>query len=227
MLGIVAHDLRSPLHSIGLQAALLRSRGQGFQEEAGLIERAVALMNRLIADLLDVTRMEAGEISLEHVPISASDVVRDAVAVQRPVATSKALALLAEIPDRLPAVLADRDRLLQILENLIGNALKFTGPGGRITVGAEPLDREVRFWVADTGVGIPSEDLPRLFDRFWQGQAIDRRGVGLGLAIVKLLVEAHGGRVRVESQLGRGSTFSFTIPMLPRWNQRLRGATVV
>jgi signal transduction histidine kinase len=112
----------------------------------------------------------------------------------------------------LPEVWADPDRLHQVFENLIGNAVKFTAPGGLITVGASPGEGEVVTWVADTGVGIAAESLPYVFDRFWQEARANRQGAGLGLAIVKGIVAAHGGRVWVESTLGRGSAFYFTIP---------------
>jgi len=108
---------------------------------------------------------------------------------------------------------SDRERLLQVFENLIGNALKFTEPGGRITVGAAPRAGEVVFWVEDTGAGIASDQLPHLFDRFWQAHKTGRRGAGLGLPIVKGIVEAHGGRISVKSAPGRGSRFVFTIPV--------------
>jgi signal transduction histidine kinase len=114
-------------------------------------------------------------------------------------------------PD-LPAAWADRDRLLQVFENLIGNAVKFTPAGGDVTVGAAPRGDEVLFWVCDSGSGIDAEDLPHVFDRFWQSSSARRHGAGLGLAIVKGLVEAHGGRVWADSAPGRGSTFFFTIP---------------
>ncbi len=106
----------------------------------------------------------------------------------------------------------DHDRLLQVFENLIGNAIKFTGVGGRITVGAASKEQEIMFWVADSGCGIASDALPHVFDRFWQATTGDRRGAGLGLPIVKGIVEAHGGHVWAESTLGRGSTFFFSIP---------------
>jgi signal transduction histidine kinase len=114
-------------------------------------------------------------------------------------------------PD-VPEIWGDWDRLLQVFENLIGNAIKFTRAGGRITAGAAPRDDEIVFWVADTGDGISSEDLPHIFDRFWQASRAGRHGAGLGLSITKAIVEAHGGRIWVESTVGSGSTFSFTIP---------------
>jgi signal transduction histidine kinase len=119
-------------------------------------------------------------------------------------------------------VLADHDRLLQVFENLIGNATKFTAAGGRITVGGAPREGEVLFWVADTGQGIAPTEAPRVFDRFWQVRKSRRGGAGLGLAVVKGVVEAHGGRVWLESSPGQGSTFFFTIPEAPRPDARLR-----
>src|SRR5262249_42675961 len=124
------------------------------------------------------------------------------------------LNLDVEIAPDLPDIWADRHRLLQIVENLIGNAAKFTRAGGRVTVGATLKDRDVLFWIKDTGVGIAAEDLPHLFDRFWQVRREERdRGAGLGLFIVKGLVEAHDGRIWVESTLGKGTTVFFTIPL--------------
>ena len=125
-----------------------------------------------------------------------------------------------EVPGALPPVLADRDRLLQVFSNLLGNALKFTPAGGEIRVGARVEDEQVLFYVRDTGPGIPTELLAHIFDRFWQANRTDRRGAGLGLSIARGIVEAHGGRLQVESEPGRGSTFSFTVPAVPRAKPR-------
>jgi signal transduction histidine kinase len=120
--------------------------------------------------------------------------------------------LKLDVASDLPEVWGDHDRLLQVFENLIGNAVKFTGAGGRITVGADAREHEVVFWVKDTGCGIASESLPRVFDRFWQASRAGSGGAGLGLPIAKGIVEAHRGRIWVESTLGRGSTFFVSIP---------------
>lgn len=220
VLGVVAHDLRTPLGTILMQASLLRRRGvepeRRSPKPAETIERAANRMDRLIQDLLDVTRMEAGRLSVEQCRVSADKVVSDCMDAQQPLASQTSLELLLDVQPALPEVWADRDRLVQVFENLIGNAIKFTEPGGRITVGAAPRDGDVLFWVADTGPGIAAEDLPHLFDRFWQARRAGRRGAGLGLPIVKGLVEAHGGRIWVESPPGRGSTFFFTIPAAAR-----------
>jgi signal transduction histidine kinase len=169
-------------------------------------------MNRLIQDLLDVTRMEAGQLVIEQARLTAEQVAAEAVEAEEPLAASASVELRLDVTRGLPEVWADRERLLQVLENLIGNALKFTRAGGRIVIGAEPRGAEVLFWVKDTGTGIAAEDVPHLFDRFWQARTGGKLGAGLGLPIVKGIVQAHGGRVWVESAPGQGSTFFFTIP---------------
>jgi len=217
LLGIVAHDLRNPLGAILMHAAMLR-RGDDetdrrSRKPAESIERAATRMNRLIQDLLDVTTIEAGGLSVEFGHVPADQLVSDSVDAQKSLASAASLALQLEIEPGLPELRGDRERLLQVFENLIGNAVKFTEPGGRITVGAMRRDAEVLFRVSDTGVGVEAENLSHLFDRFWQKRTARRRGAGLGLPIVKGIVEAHGGRIWVESAPGRGSTFFFTIPV--------------
>lgn len=212
VLGIVAHDLRNPLGVILMQAAMLGRQPERGSRSAEAIARAANRMNRLIQDLLDVTCLEAGQLSVARTCVSVTQLLADSVEAQGALASSASLELRVELPTELLDVSADRDRLLQVFENLIGNAIKFTGAGGRVTVGASPREREVLLWVADTGPGIPAEDAPRLFDRFWQARRPGRSGAGLGLPIVKGIVEAHGGRIWVESAPGRGSTFFFTIP---------------
>jgi CheY-like chemotaxis protein len=170
-------------------------------------------MNRLIQDLLDITRMEAGQLAIAQAAVPATRTISEFVHAQQPVASSTSLELRLDMAQDVGEVFADRDRLLQILENLVGNAMKFTGPGGRVTVGAAPRDDEVLFWVADTGAGIDAADVPHLFDRFWQARKVGRKGSGLGLGIVKRIVEAHGGRIWVETEVGVGSTFFFTLPV--------------
>ena len=211
VLGIVAHDLRNPLDTILMQATLLRRRGG----EPERIERAASRINRLIQDLLDVTRMEAGRLSIDPVRVQARQVISESLEAQQALISRSSLEAQLDVKPELPEIWADRDRLLQVFENLIGNAAKFTATGGRITIGARPREEEVLFWVADTGIGIPADDLPHIFDRFWQARKAERRGAGLGLPIVKGVVEAHGGHVWVESAPGRGSTFYFTVPAAP------------
>src|SRR5688572_5995679 len=216
MLGVVAHDLRNPLSAILMQLAALRQSGPGperrSQKPVEAIHRAATRMNRLIQDLLDVALMEAGQLTLECARLSAGDVIAEAVDMHRPLAASSSLELRVDVDPDVADVWADGNRLLQVFENLIGNAIKFTPAGGRITAGATATDEGVVFRVADTGSGIPSDDLPRVFDRFWQATRTGRRGAGLGLPITRGIVEAHGGRIWVESTAGHGSTFFFTIP---------------
>ena len=169
-------------------------------------------MNRLIQDLLDVSLIETGQFPIQRARLSGGELVVEAVETQKMLATSSSVELRLDVENDVPEVWGQHDRLLQVFENLIGNAIKFTTAGGRITVGAASNDQEVVFWVADSGAGIAPDDLPHVFDRFWQATRGDRRGAGLGLPITKGIVEAHGGHIWVESTLGRGSTFFFSIP---------------
>ncbi len=221
VLGIVAHDLRNPLSTILVEAHILRERGTEVQTRASgeAIKRVATRMNRLIQDLLDVARMEAGRLAVAPSRQSAADVASAAVDAHKSLASSASLEIRLEVPPSLPDIRADRDRLLQVFDNLIGNAIKFTPPGGCITVGAELKQQDVLFYIRDTGPGIPLDDQPHLFDRFWQARREGRSGAGLGLPIVKAIVEAHGRRVWVESTPGHGTTVLFTIPTAPRTDQ--------
>ena len=214
MLGIVAHDLRNPLQIISTNAGILRrDASERTSEQAKDIGNAVKRMNRLIQDLLDVTRMEAGHLSLRPERLAVPEFITDLLDTQSALASSAGLELRAALPPDLPDAWADRDRLNQIFENLVGNAIKFSKPGGRITLGAQMEGNEIVFSVADTGAGIAEADFEHIFDRFWQAPKAKRRGAGLGLAIVKGLVQAHSGRIWVRSVVGNGSTFFFTVPI--------------
>ena len=216
VLGIVAHDLRSPLNTALLQCDLLELRGGDADRRdprpVQAIRRSALTMSRLIQDILDVSRLEAGTLAIERAGVPVPQVIDEAIEARRTAAAHAGVGLRAEVAEGLPDVHADRGRLQQVLDNLIGNAIKFTGPGGGILVEARPGPGEVVFRVADTGCGIRPDHLSHLFDRFWQGEARDRRGAGLGLSIVRGIVEAHGGRVWVDSEVGRGTTFHFTVP---------------
>jgi signal transduction histidine kinase len=218
VLRVVAHDLRNPLSTILMAASSLQLEENGTAEQprqsARTIETAARRMNRLIRDLLEVTRSEAGALSLETAPVPVNALVRDVLSAHESQAAESSVRLNAETAEDAQ-VRADRDRLLQIFENLVGNAMRFTPSGGTITVGASKRDREVLFWVKDSGEGISAEDLPHVFERFWSGRKKKSgSGAGLGLLIVKALVESHGGRVWVESTPGHGSCFYFTIPTM-------------
>jgi len=214
MLGVVAHDLRNPLAAIVTLAAVLRRTGAD-EEVVTEIEHAAKRMSRLIQDIIDVTRLEAGRFTLEQAKVSVSELLSEALEEQRHLASASSLECLLDTTIAVPDIWADHDRLLQVFENLVGNAIKFTKPGGRITLGVRAREGDVLFWVADTGRGIEPDQLAHVFDRFWQAPGAKRRGAGLGLPIVKGIVETHGGQVWVESTSGQGSTFFFTVPVGP------------
>jgi PAS domain S-box-containing protein len=219
VLAIVSHDLRNPLNTIQLSAGLLRqklcpSEGMPGHKQVDIIERSSQRAVRLIGDLLEVGKIQAGRLKVERGPQEARRLVLEAAELHKGLAEARGLRLTCDLPRALPEVLADRERVQQVLSNLIGNAIKATAAGGCITLGGRVHAEGVRLWVEDTGKGIPAEHLPRLFDWLWQPQGT-KEGAGLGLYISKGIIEAHGGRIWVESQPGRGSTFSFTLPRTP------------
>jgi signal transduction histidine kinase len=218
VLGVVAHDLRNPLNTITMSVELLQHlqlTPEQRRHQLDVIARSAQRMNRLIQDLLDVARMEAGRLLLERDVLQSGTLVRESVELAAPAAAAGGLELSLDVAAATPRILADRHHLLQVLGNLIDNAVKFTPAGGHITVGVEAAGDEVIFSVRDDGPGIAAEDLPHLFEPFWQARRRTFSGAGLGLAIARGIVEAHGGRITVESSPGRGSTFRFTIP---RWS---------
>jgi PAS domain S-box-containing protein len=220
VLGVVAHDLRSPLSSIALHTAALARPQPGPERRdprpQQAIERAVRRMNRLIQDLLDVAKLEAGRLTVEKAPLLPGPLIEEVVEMHQAPAAASSIDLRVELDPDLPAIVGDRDRLLQVFENLVGNALKFTEAGGRVTVGAARGGSGLLFRVTDTGRGMTGEEMSRAFDRFWQASARSGRlGAGLGLPITKGIVEAHGGRIWIESAPGQGSTFFFSIPAAP------------
>ncbi len=216
VLGVVAHDLRNPLGTIKMAADTLLEdpvEPEEYPRYLNTIRRAGDRMNRLIRDLLDVARMEAGRLPIEPTRVEVPALSADVVEMMRPLASEKGLDLDVAIPDDLPAVHVDPERIAQVFSNLIGNAIKFTPKGGHIFLRAERMGDKVRMSVADTGPGIPPEQLSEIFGRFWQARKSDRRGIGLGLSIARGIVEAHGERIGVESRVGEGTEFWFTVPI--------------
>jgi signal transduction histidine kinase len=175
------------------------------------MKRAGERMNRLVQDLLDVAKLEAGRVAISARPVAVAPLVSEASGMLAPIAAEKQLRLETVIAEGLQEVVADEGRVIQVLSNLVGNAVKFTPAGGTITIRAEDAPGGVRFSVSDTGVGMTPDQLSQLFGQFWQANPADRRGIGLGLSIAKGIVEAHGGRIWVESQPGVGTTFHFTL----------------
>jgi PAS domain S-box-containing protein len=217
MLGVVAHDLRNPLNTIFMGATMMLEiigdPTSPLGKQAQMVHRAAERMNRLIQDLLDIRRIDSGRMAIEPRPEEAYSLISEAMDMLRPLATAASIELTCDVEPQLPPVAADASRILQVLSNLVGNAIKFTPAGGKVILRARLVDGEVRFSVTDTGPGIPAEQMPHIFGRFWQARSADRRGIGLGLAIAKGIVDAHGGRIWVESQPGRGSEFIFTLPV--------------
>jgi signal transduction histidine kinase len=212
-LAVVSHDLRNPLSTIAMSAATIRDHADDptvVRKAAASVERAVQRMNRLISDLVDFSSLDSGRLSLRLLPTDAMVALEDAVEAVRTEAEARGLSLDVEMSPTL--VRADRDRLVQALGNLLSNAVKVTPPGGRVVARMARRGTEVCFSVVDTGPGIAPEALPHLFEPYWRASDSGYRGTGLGLAITRGIVEAHGGRIWVESELGAGAAFHFAVP---------------
>jgi signal transduction histidine kinase len=216
-LAVVSHDLRNMLSAVlGFATLIARAELADDRAEvtafAGRIQRSGTRMNRLIGDLVDLASIEAGRLTVTCEVADPTPIVDEAVDTFRAEAAARGVSLLTEIDDEPPRASFDSARLLQVLVNLITNALKFTPRGGRVVVHLHSAGEDVRFAVSDTGIGIPEEKVDALFERFRQLAPNDRRGVGLGLYISKCIVSGHGGKIGVESRFGKGSTFFFTLP---------------
>jgi two-component system phosphate regulon sensor histidine kinase PhoR len=213
----VSHELRTPLASI--KSVIETLAGGALEDEAAardFLSRADTEVDRLVQiveELLELSRIESGELPMAQEPVEMASVVADAVERLRPQAEKQGLSLSVDVAADLPPIIGDAERLARVVVNLLQNAVKFTPAGGSVQVSARLAESDVTVKVSDTGVGIAPEDLPRIFERFYKSdRARASGGTGLGLAVVKHIVEAHGGTVSVESEPGRGSTFSFSIP---------------
>ena len=215
ILAIVAHDLRNPLNNVLLNtSALLRDArpGNGRLVKRGeAIRRSALRMDEMISDLVDAAGIETGRLSVDLCIVDAPSIVAEVVETMAPLAVEKGLTLEKSVTASRP-IRADRGRVHQVLSNLIGNAIKFTPAGGTVRVSAEDASGAVLFKVSDTGAGIPAREVEKVFRRYWRSDRSEGGGLGLGLFIARSLVAAHGGTIWVESAVGRGSTFSFTIP---------------
>ena len=219
LIGDVSHELRTPLTAIkgsmeGLIDGVLPATNETYQQ----IHTEADRLNRLVDDLQELSRVEARAYQLDIRPVDVSTLARTVTKRLAPHSESKRISLDLELAPDLPRVLADEDRAVQVLTNLTGNALQYTPEGGRITISAKRIDNEVQISVSDTGVGIPSEHLSHIFDRFYRVDKSRSRqsggGSGIGLTIARALIEAHGGRIWAESAGdGQGSTFVFTLPV--------------
>ncbi len=221
LLAVVSHDLRNPLNVIAASAAALK-RDKDVENAAAriggastLIERAVGRMQRLISDLLDVSQIEAHRLSINPTDHDLVTLLSEAGEMLRPLAAQKSQVLDVRVPPGEHVVRCDRERILQVFANLGGNAIKFTGEGGHVSVRADIEECRILFVVSDDGPGISEHQLAYVFDRYWRASSAAREGTGLGLSIAKALVLAHGGEIWVESVLGEGTTFFFTLPISP------------
>ena len=217
-LAIVSHDLRAPLQTIVLASSLLRedetragrwTKGHTVER----IEQAAERMDRMIGDLIDIASIDAGQLSVVKRPHGVAAIIEESTASFEAVANARGVKLTVEPPPEMAHISGDRDRVLQVISNLLGNALKVTTAGDAVCLRAKVREREVVFSVSDTGPGIALSEQQRLFERYWRSPTASYRGTGLGLAIAQGIVAAHRGRIWVDSELGRGATFHFTLPL--------------
>jgi signal transduction histidine kinase len=215
LLAVVSHDLRNFLGSILINAGMiLKNKTPHPKKSAEIIRRSATRMNEVIEDLLSLAKMEAGHLALETESRSIGSVVDEVFEIMKPFADQKTILLERNVESSATLVPVDHSKILRVFSNLVGNSIKFTSPGGKIMISARRENNHAVFSVQDNGPGIQEQSLPHIFDRFWQEKATATKGTGLGLSIAKGIVEAHGGHIWAESQLGKGSTFYFTIPML-------------
>jgi signal transduction histidine kinase/ActR/RegA family two-component response regulator len=214
VLSVVAHDLQNPINVISIAASMLLQRLPEPTTRRPLerVMRAAQRADRMIRDLLEVNAIETGHFSIQRCQLEPADLILAALESQQSLAADASVIIATDLSPELPLIEADEERLLEVLENLIGNAVKFTSAGGSVTVGAVRRDGEILVSVKDTGSGISADQLPHIFDRFWQAKKAHRRGTGLGLTICKAIVEAHGGRIWADSVVGVGTNVSFSIP---------------
>jgi len=220
VLGVVSHDLRTPLSVISMCVSSVladdAANAERTRQQMHTVRDSLDWADLLIRDLLDVSAIEAGGLSLTRRREDPVLLVGREVHRLRSLIAERAIATRIDLPERLPDVDVDAERVMQALGNLIGNALKFTPSGGEIRIGAAEEPDGVRFFVSDSGPGVPEEDLERIFDRFWTARRTSRtRGTGMGLAIVRGIAEAHGGRAWAERNPGVGATFNILIPVAP------------
>jgi PAS domain S-box-containing protein len=230
VLAVVSHDLRNALGAIATSARLLLVAASTEEQRTRRVEAIVRTcdrVTRLVRDLLDVSRLQGGQtIAVEPTTQHAGSMIGEACESYRAPFEEKIISFDCSVEQSLPPVTADRDRVLQVLSNLLANAVKFTPEGGTIRVGAERAGSFVQISVSDTGPGIRAEDLPWIFERFWQATDTASLGTGLGLPIAKGIVEAHGGRIWVESTAGVGATFYFTLPVASGIDSPSRGPEI-
>ena len=218
LIGNISHELRTPLAGIKAMVETLHDGAIDDKEAAGdflaRIDSEVDRLTQLVAELTELSRIETGKTELKKEAVNLNQLIDEAIAQLSPQAKRQKLSIARESAADLPSVPADKDRVQQVIANLVHNAIKFTPAGGRITITSRALEGSVVINVVDTGIGISKEDLPRVFERFYKGdKARTGEGTGMGLAIAKHVIEAHGGNIWVQSEEGKGATFSFSLPL--------------
>ena len=222
ILSVVSHDLRTPLSGILTAVELLERlqieppTGERVRRSVDSIRRLTTRMSRLISDLMDFASIEAGHFAIDRIETSPEDIVSATLEAFLAQAAEREIAIDARVASECPRLYADQERVVQALTNIVANAVGVTPRGGRITLVADCTTQLVRFSVTDTGPGIHADELPHLFERYWRSPHAAYKGTGLGLPIAKAIVEAHDGRIWAESEPGRGSTFHFELPAVPR-----------
>jgi signal transduction histidine kinase len=219
MLGIISHELKNPLTSMALSSHLIQkilSKETTSEKVLSLIKSldpSIQRMNKLVSDLLDVTRLESQALQCEPKLISLSNIIEEVIGIYMATSEGKNILISSQISRECTEIFSDEIRTIQILSNLVSNAIKFTEPGGKIKLDAVKSGEMAEISVTDNGKGIPEKKLSRVFEKFWQEKDSEHIGTGLGLAIAKGLVESLGGRIWVESKVGQGSSFHFTLPL--------------
>jgi signal transduction histidine kinase len=222
----VSHELRSPLSAISGYVELLRSKPldeiapEKREKALGIIQESTSRLTHFINDILDLAKLKSGHVDLRQQPFDANASTEDIASLFQPLLEKKSVHLMRDIPPDIPIITADDDKVRQVITNLLSNALKFTPAGGKIRIGARNHTEFIQFSVEDSGIGVPKDSLEAVFERFHQvkgarDQVVGQKGTGLGLAIAKGIIEAHGGRIWMESEMGRGTTVHFTLPNRP------------
>jgi signal transduction histidine kinase len=225
----VSHELKTPISALRAHLEnLLDGVEEPDPETLQVMLSQSERLSRLVDQLLDLSRLESGELTLRREGVPLGPLVAEVLSEVEVVRSGREVRVEDQVSDDIPLVFADRERLHQVLFNLLDNAVRLTPPGGEVVVSAHRVDGRCEVSVADTGPGIPAEHLPRLFERFYRvdpARARDDGGTGIGLAIARSVVEAHGGRIRAESEVGRGSVFTFDLPVAPETGTETRRAS--
>jgi signal transduction histidine kinase len=218
ILAVVSHDLRNPLNAIGMSTLLLLKRSLQnplMRKQLETIQRAARQMQRLIGDLLDTSSIQAGRLGVRQAAHDGDSLVTEAIELNESIGAEKGVVIEGDYALEGLQLWCDRDRVLQVFANLLGNAVKFCQRGERVTVSARRERDQVHIEVSDTGPGMGEEELRHIFEPYWSGERHRKKGTGLGLFITKGILEAHGGSISVQSTPGNGSTFHFTLPVAP------------